>query len=436
MRNIDKILNERKEELEKIEVPKDLENRLNNALKHKQEIKRKRTSINKRLIAACMIILLIGFNFNTLAFYSKKLVGYDQLMSSTLKKLNDLGKGQAIGESHTFSNGVIFKLDGVMIDENQLLAFYTVTEPSGEMDIMSISPRMELRGFFKRYSERGGSGEILEDSNKIKWIMSFEPPRFYERTLQLDVYLNINGQMEEGSISFKLDRHKAMKSTLKQTINKSVDSNRTSVHFDSIVASPTTTRIEGSIQNILQLVRDQISGERVRPNGIQLELIVNDQKLESLGGSMSTDIKGITFSKEFDALPNHIENLKINLNSFSVDKDVNKTIELNKDIKDFSIDIEGQVIEINEIYETKESTFIKFTSEECVTLTRIFLIVDDEKINLKETLDSQYNKDIDDESITHTRTMSFPKVGESYKLLIERMAFSEKFDEVIEIEIR
>lgn len=43
---------------------------------------------------------------DTLAFYGKKLIGYESVMNGTLKELNQLGKGQIIGKSHTFSRGI------------------------------------------------------------------------------------------------------------------------------------------------------------------------------------------------------------------------------------------------------------------------------------------------------------------------------------------
>ena len=110
MKDIDKILMKSKKTLDDIEVPNELEDRLLKALEDKESNCSKSTTWNKKIIAACLIVFIISFNFNTLAYYSKKLLGYDQIMDSTLKNLNELGNGQIIGESYTFSNGVVFTL--------------------------------------------------------------------------------------------------------------------------------------------------------------------------------------------------------------------------------------------------------------------------------------------------------------------------------------
>ncbi|QUH24694.1 DUF4179 domain-containing protein [Serpentinicella alkaliphila] len=431
MRDIDKLLMDKKEDLDNIVVPKELEERLSNALKDK-EFPKKRFIKANRIIVACILMFLITFNFNTLAYYSKKLIGYDQLMNTTLKNLNDLGMGQIIGESHTFSNGVLFTLDGIMIDDNQLLAFYTVTDNTGENDFISLDPSLNLKGLYKRYFMRSGHGEILGESNQTKWVMSFDPPAFYERTLYLNVYMNIDGMMEEGEIPFKLDRNKAMKSTLKQVINKTFKNDGVNLKLSSIHASPTSTVIEGSIQNILQLAIDKISGERIRPNKLEMKLIANGEEVEKRGGSMSTDINGIRFTKEFDALPSNLESVQIHLESLSIDKDVNKFIELNKDDREINIEIEGQNILIDEIKEINGSTYITFSTVEDVVLTGVYLIIDGEKINLKETLNSEYDK-LYDGRVMHRRTMHFNSSGLNYQLSIERMSFSEKYNEVIDV---
>lgn len=435
MKDINKLLLDKKQDLDNIVVPKELEERLANALEDKEFPKKRIFKIDRRIIAACIVMFLITLNFNTLAYYSKKLIGYDQLMNATLKNLNDLGMGQIIGESYAFSNGVEITLDGIMIDENQFLAFYTVTDNRGEGDLISLNPSLNLKGLYKRYYMRGGHGEMLEESNEAKWVMSFDPPAFYERTLYLNVSMNIGGTMQEGKISFMLDRNKAMKSTLKQSINQTFKSDDVNVKLSSILASPTSTVIEGSIQNILQLAIDQISGERIRPNKLEMKLIANGKEVEKRGGSMSTDLNGIRFTKEFDALPDNLESLQIYLESLSIDKDVNKFIELNKDDREFNIEVEGQNILIDEIKEINGSTYITFSTEEDVVLTGVYLIIDGERNSLKETLNSEYDK-LNDGRVIHRRTMHFNSSGLNYQISIERMTFSKIYNEMIDIPIK
>ena len=147
---------------------------------------------------------------------------------------------------------------------------------------------------------------------------------------------------------------------------------------------------------------------------------------------MKTDLKGITFSSSYDALPNDIESLQIRLQSLSIDKDVNSTLELSKD---YEANIAGQTIKINEVYESDGSTYVTFTTDDSVVLTRVFLMIDGEKVSLKETLYAQQEKYMDG-SITRKRTMHFPKVGDELELLIETMTYSQRYNEVIDIPIK
>ncbi len=117
MREVEKMLNENKNDIDQIKVPKELEERLSSALNNHKPTKAKRKYVKVRIAVAFIAVLLIGYNIDTLAFYGKQLIGYDQVMNGTLKELNELGKGQMIDKSHTFEDGVIITLDGIMIDE-------------------------------------------------------------------------------------------------------------------------------------------------------------------------------------------------------------------------------------------------------------------------------------------------------------------------------
>ena len=95
MNNVEKELNKKREELDNIEIPDELESRLRQVL---DTIPIKRKSLNyKTLIATvAIVILFIGYNVDAISYYGKKLIGYDHVMNSTLKELNKLGKGQVI----------------------------------------------------------------------------------------------------------------------------------------------------------------------------------------------------------------------------------------------------------------------------------------------------------------------------------------------------
>ncbi|NBI05554.1 DUF4179 domain-containing protein [Senegalia massiliensis] len=431
MNNIEKMLKNKKKELDKINAPDNLEYRLTKALEDKQIPKRNKSKLI-RIIAASLVFLLIGYNFDALAFYGKKILGYDNVMNGAIKDLNEQGKGQIINKSYTFENDVSVKLDAIMIDDSQLLAFYTIKDPSG--NAQDMIPQLSLKGLINEYSPEGGQGKSNDEGTMIKYIQSFETPYFFERTLDFKIHLFNENINEEGEISFKIDRDKAMGNTLKSSINKTIKIDREDIHFDSILASPTRTIIKGSIQNIFELAKDTISNERLRPDRIEIKLYANDEELQSQGGGSSTDLKGITFHKEYDPLPKDLKSLKLELVSFSGDNDVNEIIDINKEIKNKDFKIYNQNVLINNIEEKKGKTLITITTEEDVVISELYLLANEKKIELNRTTDGKHKK-LKDGKILYTRTLEFEGVGENYKLDIRRMTYSKEYNKVIDIPI-
>lgn len=431
MNNIEEMLKNKKKELNDINAPDNLEYRLTKALEDKQTPKRNKSKLI-RIIAASLVFLLIGYNFDALAFYGKKILGYDNVMNGTIKNLNEQGKGQIINKSYTFENDVSIILDAIMIDDSQLLAFYTIKDPSG--NVQDMIPQLSLKGLINEYNPEGGQGEANDEGTIIKYIQSFETPYFFEGTLNLKIHLFNEDINEEGEISFKIDRDKAMGNTLKAPINKTIEIDREDIHFDSILASPTQTVIKGSIQNIFELAKDTISHERLRPNRIEIKLYANDEELQSQGGGISTDFKGITFHEEYNPLPKDLKSLKLELVSFSGDHDINKTIDINKEIKNEDFRIYNQELLVNKVEKTEGKTLITITTEENIVLTETYLLINDEKIELNRTIDGKYNK-LEDGKISYTRTLEFEGAGENYKLDIRRMTYSKEYNKVIDIPI-
>lgn len=432
MKEVEKVLNKEKNDIDRIQVPEELEERLCRALKNHKPFKRRKRYWKTRIAAAFIAILLIGYNIDTLAFYGKRIMGYDQVMSGTLKELNELGKGQMIDKSYTFENGVKVTLDAIMIDENQLLAFYTIEDPNGNVD--DYMPMMEIKGLFRTYLFQGGQGQRNEENTIMKNLHSFEPPLFFEKTMDLKLRLMKNRIIKEGEITFKIDREKAMGHTLKKTINRTIEVDKTNIRFESILASPTSTVIKGSIQNILELARDHVRGERMMPNHMKVRLIANGEEINPLGSGMSTDLSGITFHHEYDALPKDLESLELLIESFAADHNVNETIDIRKDTSNKTVNIHNQEIKINRVYESNGNAFITITTEENTVLTKVSLIVDGEKIELESTTADKFNKSVE-EGITHTRTLKFPKAGETYGLSIERIRYSKDYNKSIDIPI-
>lgn len=434
MQDVEDLLKAKKIEIDKLDVPDELESRLRSALNKTNKHRGPKKHWIAGLAAVLVFILLAGYHSDTLAFYGKKLIGYEGVMNGTLQELNELRKGQSIGKSYHFENGMTLTLDGIMLDDNQLLAFYSIKKPQKYPDDYDYP--IYIEGLFgkQHYYMHSSTGEINEDKTAINYIASFAAPRSSEKTLDFTFSLQKNGRDERGQISFDLDRSKAMGHKLKKTLNHKIKLDEAKIHFRSITASPTTTVIEGSIQNIMELAIDQITENRIRPDCLKLKLIANGKEVPLQSSGMSTDMKGITFHQEFDALPADLKQLQIQVLRFGADHDVDKKIELKKSSSRQSLEILGQKIDVNKVYESQGDTYLSISTEESVLLSRLYLIMDGKKVHLEETITEKHNKEPDGK-ITHTRTLHFPGTGKDLQLNIERIRYDKTYSKVINVPV-
>lgn len=433
MKKLEVFLKDRKSEIEKIEAPEEMESRLLKALETKASpTKHKKSKWKVKVASILVFTLLIGYNFDTLAFYGKKLIGFEKVMNGTLRELNELEKGQVVDKSYTLSNGVKVTLDGIMIDENQLLAFYTIKSPNKDVELVTHLSDANMKGIFSRYHNQSGQGETNEETREVKWISQFQSPHFFDKKLSFQFYLKVDGVLEYGEIDFTLDRSKAMGHTLKKSIDKTIKADETNIYFKSLLVSPTQTRIEGSIQNLISLAKDKIMGERFIFNHLEINLIANGKVIDRQSSGMSTNMKGTTFEIEYDTLPKDLESLQLELVSFSANHDVNEIVAIDKSKENQNIEIRGQRIEINEVYEANGDTFITITTAENTVLTKVFLLIDGSKKELIETISSDYEKFLEGR-ILHRRTLHFPGQGNELKFDIQKMAYEKVYNEKINI---
>jgi len=431
---IDKLLDEEKDNLDKLDIPDDLESRLRDTLNNITEKKKKR--FRGRVAAIIIVVLLMSYNIDTLAYYGKKLIGYESVMNGTLRELNELGKGQSINKSYTFKNGGSVILDGVMLDDNNMIVFYTLKDPN--KDVMEAYSNMNwasITGFLGKEYTFNGAGEANKAKTEMRWVLNtHDTPKFYDRTMKFNMnYEHEDGSFERGEITFKLDRNQAVGKSLKVSINEKIELDNSSIEIQSLVASPTTTVIKGQIQNIIELGLDYISKDRLRPCEINIVLLADGKEVPINGSGMSTDMKGITFDITYDAIPEETKNLELKLVSFCGDHDVKeKAVELVIG-ETRNISILGQDIEINKIYEEGDNTYITFTSEESTSLSRVYLNIDGERIELQETIPGEFEKVVvgDTAKIYFTRTMRFNGTGEKLELDIQRIRYSKDYDRTI-----
>lgn len=434
MDSVEERLAQQKLSMDNLEIPEDFEARLRRAVYDRAMLKRGRVR-KMVLVAACILLLIIASQSDTLAYYGQRLLGYDQVMNGTLQELNKLGKGQKIEQSYQFKNGPLLTLDGVMLDDNQLIAFYTIKGSAADFEHIYIT---DIDGKLFSYNYRSYIGELTADGTAIKYLASFDPPYFIEKELCLRFVWEDPearaGTVENGQISFTLNRKQAMGHTLKKEINHSVNIAGREIRFESILASPTSTVVKGVIQYPWELARDQISGERIRPQTVEIQLIANGHIMSALGSGMSTNMNGIRFKHEFDTLPAHLEKLQIQLKSLVADYDVNKKVAIHQEGSGQTVKILGQDMVIDQLQKINGDSYLTISSSESLVLTRVYMIIDGKKTSLEDTTSDLYEKKTDG-SIVHTRTLKFKGTGQKLALLIERMTYKANCSEKIDIPV-
>jgi hypothetical protein len=430
---IEEMLSTGKIDIDELKVPEELEARLNNALQTKSFNKRKKGSWKMKIAVLAIAFILATYNMDALAFYGRELLGFDNIMNGTLKELNKTGMGQSVEKSHTFSNGKKVTLNGVMIDDNQLVAFYTIQKSGGNVEALDIF-NTYMKGVIGTHFHESGEGELNEDSSIIRWVGTFEPPHIFEKQLTWVFNTMIDGKVEEGKISFVLDRDKAMGHTLKSRLNKTIKVDGNDIRFDTITASPTTTVLKGTVQNIAELAKDKISGERIFAPNLNIQLLANGHEVQLQGTGSSTDMKGIKFEARYDALPQDLEKLQLHLVSFGAEHEVNELIKMDNASSSQNFQVKGQNITIEKIDEIKGETFVTITTEETVVLSRVYLLANNNRVELTETINSKYDKK-EDGTIAHTRTLRFKATAEDLQLEIKRIKYEKAYDEYVSIPI-
>jgi hypothetical protein len=362
MNTLEAALKEKKEELDRIEAPAELEARLRQAL-----YGRKRRMTYKPVAAVLIVVILLTYSFDTLAYYGKKFAGYDQMTTGSLKQLNEEGRGQDIGKSCTFSNGVEVTIDGIMFDENELVAFYKVHSNSGKLleEVLNYKlPRLHAYGIKPGgYFFTGGQGTSVDDRN-MTFVDTFQPPVFYEKWMKFDVELIIDNKMEAHSINFTLDRNQAMKRTVKTDLNGEARLGDYRILFDRLTASTMSSVLDGRIMALtddaLKVFQAESTEASVEIPRLSFDIVSdNGETSRFSGGSLSASDNDISFSSRSDALPGKFNTLQIRNIRMDTMKMVDKTVDVSVDIKDLRI---ADDLMVKQVYREGNDTCVVVSS--------------------------------------------------------------------------
>ncbi len=353
MREIEKELLKRKKQLDTVTAPDELEERLRQALDTVPLTKQRKPKWPIALVAL-LFLSIVGYNYNGFAYYGKRIMGFDDLMSGTLAELNEEGMGQTIGKTVLLEDGTEFTVDGIMTDANQLILYYTLSNTKETDDF----PFMTITGFLTNSHQGGGMSIIDEEKSEIKGQMSFEPVSPFAKKLTLEFSKwTQEGKWIEGTISFPYDPNKAMQTEIQQKIKKTVKVDKGTITFKTITATPTATIIKGTI-NVENLSRVRLPFEKT-------ELLANGKSVEMIGGGSSSSLGGTTFDLRFDVLPKKLDSLELVVKEFVGYTNIDEKIPLSP-INEQPFLLKGEDIWVRDVVKTDDGVEITIASDEDV----------------------------------------------------------------------
>lgn len=426
MDKMEKALRDKKEDLQMVEVPAELEERLRNALNQRPVPKNRK---RKGLIAAGLVfLLLLTYNFDTLAYYGKKIAGYDTLTYGSLKELNEEAAGQEINQSYTFPNGVEITLDGVMFDENELVAFYKIQNNGVKWDDINIL--YQIGGLNPLgYHAKSGQGEQVDAGTQV-WVQSFTSPAFYEKALTFDMQMLVPGTSVTGNIEFRLDRAKAMKRVVKQALNKKVRLDGLVISLDTLTASRLSTVIEGRIEALPQAgpgTLNQMFDNADHPR-MEFDILVDGKKLAAGYANMHFAGNRLSFSSEAMGLPTAftaitIENIRL-VKTVMVDQEVTITPET-KDLR-----ITDDLI-VKNVTAADGNTSVTVLSRGTPAMG---LFIDGEQV--KNMNDQEFAEDKPESQTPTAKTLQFQGQSEEMTLAVKAINYIKLSPESIDVPLQ
>lgn len=428
MGKIEEELNRERNKINNLEAPLEMENRLRAALNSK---KSRRVPFKWLSVAASiLLVLFVGLNYNALAYYGKKIAGFDEVVYGSLKEVNELGMGQVIGKTTEINETTTLTIDGVVADENQLIVYYTVTSAEKlDKEYLHFFPR-KMTGFLTNKYSTWSTGLLNEKGTEMKGVASFDPPNMFAKTLTLEYRLGLStGEVVEGDISVPFNPKEAIQSVVKQKINQKVAVDNGNIHFDSITASPLSTVVNGTIDV------DNYSRSRGSLTGVKL--LADGEPIPQAGGSESSTFNGKRkIEIRYEGLPEDFTSLHLLVDTFVGYKQVGAEIDL-PSLKGEVIDLHGEELWIRDVSFKEDQVEITIASEDTFLLDGVSVGTGSgvEKTPLLTTTNHTETK-LEDGTIHRVRTMVFPTSAEVTKLYIEGVHYEKRYNKSITIPVK
>lgn len=421
LNNVEKRLTEEKKRLDTLSAPEELEMRLRNALNTAaQPSKMKRVApIWKVAAIALFFMISVSYHYNAFAFYGKKLLGFEEVLTGTLKELNDEGMGQIVEQKTVLEDGTEFIVNGIIADANQFVMYYTLTNPDGVDDSTTeLLSFPKITGFLTNSNGISAMSQINDTQTEIKGTMSFEPVSPFSKQLTIDVGPGVN------IITFPYNPNEAMQNEIKQSIKKTIKVDKGEITFKSIKATPTMTVIDGSL-NVENFDRIALSF-----GGIQL--IANGTPIDLTGSGTRSSLQGRKFDIRYDALPKRLDSLQLVVNEFVGYQELDERISLSS-LESEKILLDGKELWINKVITTAQGVEITIATNDDVMLDGVSIESKGESTSLKTTI-NQISKKQNGREMKE-RTLLFETTIEPEFLLIEGFHYMKPYNKVIEIPI-
>ncbi|MCR8842650.1 DUF4179 domain-containing protein [Paenibacillus sp. SC116] len=427
MKTIEEKLREHKLNLDRMQVPSELEGRLRDALRHVPAKKSKKNKASAWIAsAAAALILIVGiYQYPALAYYSEKFFKTNWSALS-FSEVTEQGYGQKVDESITLRDGTVLTINGVMADDNVFLMYYTIDRPAG-IEFTDDDFRRygfeNVKGFLTNSKSKGGSGGDGKNKSQFEGTARFEPVSPFSRTLTVTFYEWINEERVFYPISFKFEANKAMKSIIKQDIAQSIKVDQGTIYYESITASPTSTIIKGHYE-MEYAGLPRFSGKT--------KLYINGIEVEERGGEAHSP----EFERKFDMLPtDKIESIELVLDTFTGFHKLEQPISLAKP-SERSIKIGDEKLWIRSVTKTD-------TGYNVVIARREFTLLKTDNLAVKaggnvvpvSSISESRPWDLKNNNIMRENTYSFHTMDKPESLLLEGFTYLKTYNKKISIPV-
>ncbi|WP_435922540.1 DUF4179 domain-containing protein [Paenibacillus sp. DYY-L-2] len=429
MNRIERQLIEERERLDRVAAPEELEERLRAALSRIPE-KRTKRHVPRWTVAAILIILVssaVGYNYEAFAYYGKKILGFDEVMTSTLKELNDAGMGQTIGEKALLHDGTELIVNGVMGDANQLIVYYTLQNPDGLAEETQQFFRLsKITGFLTDSPAEAGTTLMNEEQTELKGTMTFEPVSPFAKKLTLHYAEELDNRVIENEITFSYHPGEAIRTQIKQSIKRKVAVDKGAITFDSVTATPISTVIKGTwnVENM----------DRFRLPFDGIELIANGAPVDSTGSGFSTDLHGRKFELHYDALPEPLDSLQLVVKEFAGYERLDEKVELAPAPTGPVTLAAEKKLWIKNVKTAGQTVELTIATGSDVLLDGVSLQTGKGIVPLQTTV-GQTESEGEDGSVLKVRTLLFDTSETPEQLLIEGMHYMKSYDYTLDIPV-